>query len=105
MQKKPAQRPYERSSMSLRTYVRVEAPVEKIIMYMPVAEATGGGTPKPKSIGLKMLPPPCPSAPDTSPPTNAVAMSIAKLLPYRGISLFVSPLPCFILMCCTIRWR
>jgi len=48
--------------------VRVEAPVENIIIYIPVAEATCGGTPKLNRRGLKTDPPPMPRAPDIQPP-------------------------------------
>jgi hypothetical protein len=67
-QNEPIQRPYCISNISLTTNVTVDAPVENIIMYMPVAEATFGGTPILKSRGLNIAPPPNPRAPETHPP-------------------------------------
>jgi len=46
----------------------VTAPVEKRTMYMPVAEATVGGTPIDRSKGWKMMLPPRPRAPAMRPP-------------------------------------
>ena len=40
-------------------------------MYIPVAEATDGSTPRLKSKGLNIVPPPKPSAPDINPPKKA----------------------------------
>jgi hypothetical protein len=44
---------------------------EKSIMYIPVAEATEGRTPRLNSKGLKIVPPPKPRAPDINPPKKA----------------------------------
>ena len=52
------------------------APVDQIIMYIPVAEATIGGHPKLSNNGLKIDPPPRPRAPDTQPPKNEKIMSL-----------------------------
>ena len=86
MQKRPAHIPYEILSKSFMTYVRVEAPVENIIMYIPVAEDTYGGIPKLRSNGLKMLPPPIPRAPDIRPPAKAKNKSLNNGNPANGIS-------------------
>ena len=48
-----------------------DAKVENMIMYMPVDEATVGGTPSSIISGLKTLPPPSPKAPETHPPKKA----------------------------------
>ncbi len=52
--------------------------VENIIIYIPVADETGGGTPKLKSKGLKIAPPPRPNAPETQPPIRANIKSLDK---------------------------
>lgn len=44
--------------------------LEKVIIYIPVADDTLGGTPRPMSNGLKITPPPNPRAPATHPATN-----------------------------------
>jgi hypothetical protein len=49
----------------------LEPEVEKRIIYIPVAEATLGKTPKLNKRGLKMAPPPRPRDPDMKPPRNA----------------------------------
>jgi len=41
--------------------------LENVIMYIPVAEDTLGGTPRPINNGLNITPPPNPSAPATQP--------------------------------------
>jgi hypothetical protein len=51
--------------------ITLEEAVEYIIIYIPVDEATLGGTPILSNKGLKIAPPPRPSAPDTHPPMNA----------------------------------
>ena len=43
---------------------------ENVIRYIPVAEDTFGGTPIANKSGLKITPPPRPSAPATQPPVN-----------------------------------
>lgn len=50
--------------------------VENIIMYIPVADETGGGTPKLNKRGLKIAPPPKPRAPETQPPIKANISSL-----------------------------
>jgi hypothetical protein len=69
------------------------APVEKIIMYIPVALATLGGHPKLSKSGLKMEPPPSPRAPETHPPIKENATSLAIGAPDKLISEDASPEP------------
>ena len=55
--------------------------LENVIIYIPVAEETLGGTPRLINSGLKITPPPRPSAPATHPPPNPRARTILKVLP------------------------
>lgn len=71
--------------------MNVLAAVEKIIMYIPVAEATVGGQPILNSSGLKIEPPPSPRAPDTHPPKNEANNNLNKLEPWTLISELTSP--------------
>jgi len=71
------------------------APVEKMIIYIPVADATYGGHPILNNNGLKILPPPSPSAPETQPPTNDKETSLMRGPPDKLTSLVPSPPPCF----------
>lgn len=70
------------------------APVEKIIMYMPVADAICGGQPILNNNGLKILPPPSPSAPETHPPTNDIETSLTRAPPSKLTSPSDRPPPC-----------
>lgn len=67
-------------------YWIVEAPVENMIMYIPVAVDTFGGTPKDIINGLKIEPPPRPSAPPTHPPNTAPNNKALNYLPEYWIS-------------------
>ena len=51
--------------------MKEELEEENNIMYIPVAEATDGRTPRLNNRGLKIVPPPKPSAPDINPPKKA----------------------------------
>lgn len=75
--------------------------VAKIIMYMPVEDATDGGTPKLRSKGLKTAPPPSPNAPDTHPAMNENAMSLVMLDPCILMSELESPSPYLIFKYCS----
>jgi hypothetical protein len=46
-----------------------------------VAPDTFGCTPSAKRHGLKMQPPPIPSAPDTQPPKKLIVSNFTKLFP------------------------
>lgn len=81
--------------------VSVDAPVEKIIIYIPVAEETYGGIPKLNNNGLNILPPPIPRAPDIHPPVNAKNKSLNNGNPESGISDEVKPFPYLILSLCS----
>ena len=50
---------------------------------MPVAEDTFGGTPIAKSSGLKITPPPSPSAPATHPPQKPRVRMFLRTLPSK----------------------
>lgn len=105
IQNRPAHIPYEMFRRSLSIYVKVDAPVEKMIMYIPVADDTWGGTPKLSSNGLNILPPPIPSAPEMMPPVKAKNKSLNNGNPESGISDSVSPSPYLILSLCSICYR
>ena len=87
---------------SFSIYVNVDAPVENMIMYIPVADDTYGGMPKLRRSGLKMLPPPMPRAPEIKPPVKAKNKSLNNGNPASGISDCVKPLPNLILSFCSI---
>lgn len=78
-------------------YIMVEAPVENIIMNIPVEVETDGGTPSDIIKGLKMEPPPRPKAPPTHPPNKAPRSKESSWLPPYLISLSIRPIPAFIL--------
>lgn len=63
-----------------------EAVVENIIIYIPVAEDTEGGTPMLNSKGLKMAPPPNPKAPEAQPPKKAKNTSFFTVFLSKRIS-------------------
>lgn len=54
---------------------------EKVIIYIPVAEETCGGTPSPINNGLKITPPPNPRAPATQPPPKPSPKTVLKVFP------------------------
>ena len=83
-------------SMSLKMKVIELAPVENISMYIAVADATFGGSPRLKSKGLKIEPPPRPRAPDTKPPANESTNTL-NFLPTKLASVSTKPLPYLIL--------
>lgn len=64
---------------------------------MPVDVATFGGTPKLKSNGLNIAPPPRPNAPDTQPPMNENIINFERFFPYILISELARPVPYLIL--------
>jgi len=61
--------------------------LEKVIMYMPVADETLGGTPIANKSGLKMTPPPRPRAPATQPPKKPSPRTFLRILPWNTKSL------------------
>ena len=71
----------------------LEPEVENRIMYIPVAEATEGRTPKLKRIGLKIAPPPRPNAPDMNPPRNAKMTNFRSIEALNLRSLGAMPAP------------
>lgn len=62
------------------------AAVEKMIIYIPVEEATFGGTPKLSSKGLKMAPPPNPTADPIMPPKSEKNIKVSTLGLFRNTS-------------------
>ena len=64
-----------------------------MIMYIPVDEATLGGTPKLRSRGLKIDPPPRPKAPETQPPMNEIEISFTIFSPSNLTSEVPKPVP------------
>lgn len=69
--------------------------VENKIIYIPVEEATDGGTPMLNNKGLKIVPPPKPSAPDTQPPIVAKMTNLTIVLPWNLTSDSIRPFPTF----------
>ena len=61
--------------------------LEKVIMYIPVADETLGGTPIAKRSGLKITPPPRPSAPATQPPKKPSPRTFLRVFPWKTRSL------------------
>lgn len=81
----------------------LEAEVEKRIMYIPVAEATEGKTPRLNRIGLKMAPPPRPRAPDMKPPMKAKTTSLKITEELNLRSLGAKPTPSLFLSDYSLR--
>lgn len=71
--------------------------VENKIMYIPVAEATEGGTPWLSKSGLNMAPPLRPKHPEAHPPINAVITTDLTVFLLNLISLGIKPLPTLVL--------
>ena len=94
-QNPPTHAPYVMSSIPFRIYVIVEAPVAKMIIYIPDALATFGGSPILSSRGLKIAPPPSPRAPETHPPMKENMSSFLRLLPFISMSQEANPGPYF----------
>lgn len=65
--------------------------------YMPVEEATAGGIPMLRRTGLKIAPPPRPSAPETQPPAKATRTNLLITFGENLRSLLLIPFPYFIL--------
>ena len=74
----------------------LEPEVENRIMYIPVADATQGWTPKLSNRGLKMAPPPSPKAPDMNPPRNANVTNLKRTDAFSRKSLGAMPAPTFL---------
>ena len=73
-------------------------------MYMPVEVDTEGGTPSEIISGLKIAPPPRPSAPPTHPPRNAKVSNSFSCLPLYLISLGIRPLFNFYFKACSFMF-
>lgn len=73
--------------------MKQELEEENSIMYIPVAEATEGRTPRLKSKGLKIVPPPKPSAPDINPPKKAKKTNLRTTIIVSLRSLGARPTP------------
>lgn len=74
--------------------------MEKVMMYMPVADDTFGGTPMASRRGLKMTPPPRPRAPATHPPKKPSVKTFLRVLPSKTKSLSARlMLPYFFFSC------
>ena len=73
--------------------MKQELEEENSIMYIPVAEATEGRTPRLKSKGLKIVPPPKPSAPDINPPKKAKKTNLRTTVIVSLRSLGARPTP------------
>ncbi len=93
----PIQSPKGMFKVPNTMYVMLEPAVENMIMYIPVDEATAGGTPMLRSKGLKMAPPPRPSAPETHPPNRAKITNLVTTFLSNLTSLLARPLPTFFL--------
>lgn len=97
----PIHNPKGRLSTAQIMYTVLEQNVEKIIMYIPVAEETFGGTPRLIKIGLKIEPPPNPKAPDTIPPKRAKTIRYVSVWPWNLRSLETNPALYFIFSSCS----
>lgn len=73
--------------------MKQELEEENSIIYIPVAEATEGRTPRLKSKGLKIVPPPKPSAPDINPPKKAKKTNLRTTIIVSLRSLGARPTP------------
>ena len=73
-------------------YTKLDEAVEKNTRYILVADATSAGTPIFNKIGLKMVPPPSPKAPEMKPPIKANNKSFTIDEPLNLISLSMIPL-------------
>ena len=73
--------------------MKQELEEENSIMYIPVAEATEGRIPRLKSKGLKIVPPPKPSAPDINPPKKAKKTNLRTIGTVSLRSLGARPTP------------
>jgi len=73
--------------------MKLELEEENKIMYIPVAEATEGKTPRLRSRGLKIAPPPSPRAPDMKPPRKAKVTSLrrTKISSLRSLGAIPAP--------------
>ncbi len=76
----PIHNPNGRFNVPNTIYVMLEPAVENMIIYIPVEDATAGGTPMLSNKGLKMAPPPKPSAPETQPPKRAKMTNFTRML-------------------------
>lgn len=74
-------------------YIKQELDEEKRIMYIPVADATEGNTPRLKSNGLNIVPPPKPRAPDMKPPKKAKTTNLRTTIIVNLRSLGARPTP------------
>ncbi len=74
----------------------LELEVEKRIIYIPVAEATQGSTPKLSKRGLKIVPPARPTAPDIKPPKKANVTNFSRTGRLNRKSLDAIPAPSLI---------
>ena len=72
-------------------YTKLEEAVEKNTRYMLVAEETAGGIPMFNRIGLKIVPPPRPKAPEINPPTNPRVTNYITVFPVNLMSLSTMP--------------
>ena len=66
-------------------------------MYIPVADATDGKTPRLSMRGLNIAPPPRPSAPDMNPPRNAKVTNFNRTILLSLRSLGAKPAPTLVL--------
>ena len=75
----------------------------KVMIYIPVAELTFGGTPIANSSGLKITPPPSPRAPATHPPKNPRVNTFLRVFPSNTRSLYERLMfPYFFFSCCCL---
>ena len=58
--------------------MKLELEDEKSIMYIPVADATDGNTPRLNNSGLNIAPPPSPRDPLINPPRNANVTNLTR---------------------------
>jgi hypothetical protein len=81
--------------------MKLELDEENRIMYIPVAEATEGKTPRLNKSGLNIAPPPRPSAPDIKPPRKAKVTNLTRTKRSSLRSLGAMPAPTFNFKACS----
>lgn len=87
------QRAQSNISSPYRKYMTQVTIFENVMRYIPVADETLAGTPMANKSGLKITPPPSPSAPATHPPVNPRNSTFLRTLPLKIKSLSAMLIP------------
>ena len=81
------QMPSSKFISPFNAYMRLEAHVEKRTRYKLMPVTTSGGISSVSNDGVKIAPPPIPSAPAAKPPTKPNRISVVRDLPWNRMSL------------------